>query len=163
METLRFRRWELRCDAAATRAAYEATEIGWAEYCGCVHCRNFHLARDSVYPAEVVGLLERLGIDRTKETEVYPYQEIDEASAWYAGHFHLVGEIASGPDFWTEQPGGGLRTNPEGVEVLTDEFRMGFTPRLTQVRRPFTSQGTLQLEWVAAVPWLLERRMPKRM
>ncbi len=162
METIRFRKWDLHADAAATRAAYAAAEIGWAEFCGCPHCRNFVLARETVYPPELVRLLADLGIDPKKESEVYPYRRIDDRSTYYAGWFHFVGSINAGPDYWAEDPEGGLCTNPEGSEFLGEEFRMGFTRRVTRVRRPFREEDVAQLEWVAPVPWLLERKMPFR-
>lgn len=160
METIRFRRWELRTDPDATRRAYAATEIGWAEYCGCVHCRNFRLARGVAYPPEVLDLFGSLGIDRERELEVLPYR-VDDASHYrYSGSFQFVGAIASGPDFWNERPGGGLVTNPDGFEDLGDGFVLGFTSRLTRRVKTFRAASLAQVEFVARVPWLLERRIP---
>jgi len=99
METLRSRKSELDVDREATRRAYLETEISWAKYCGCIHCKNFEAARASTYPVEMIDLLNRLGIDRTKELEVLPYRRIDAETYFYAGWFQFVGSMRSGPDY----------------------------------------------------------------
>jgi len=161
METLSFRRWTLAFDAEATRRAYEAVEIPWSEYCGCVHCRNFARARAAIFPDEALRLLRTLGVDPGKELEVLPYRREDETSLLYAGWFHFVGGLVAGPDYWMPRREGGLVTNPEGNEALTETFRMGFTTHLTRVYRSFRGQDLVQLEFLAKAPWLLERRMPR--
>ncbi len=162
LESFRFRKWDLEVDRQATRDAYAATEIGWAEYCGCVHCKNFLAARSGVYPPEMLALLDRLGIDPVKELEVVPFQKLDAETYFYAGWFQFVGSIRSGSDYWKAAPGGGLTNDPEGTEFLGEAFRMGFTSRLTRVPRPFRGRTTTQLEFGVAVPWIIPRRMPDR-
>ncbi len=162
MDTLRFRKWELEMDREATRQAYADTQIGWAEYCGCTHCKNFKAAREGVYPPEMLDLLDRLGIDRMKELEILPYRRIDMKTYFYAGWFHFVGSIRSGPDYWKPAPEGGLTNDPDGTEFLRESFRMGFTSRLTRVMKPFLKNPLVQLEFGTKVPWVLAKRMPDR-
>ena len=58
MEAAHFRRWELDVDREATRQAHADTEVFWAEYCGCTHCRNFKAARGGVCATEIRLLLD---------------------------------------------------------------------------------------------------------
>ena len=60
----------IRYDPDATAAIYATLRNGWAEDCGCVGCRNLLAQRDEVYPAAFKELLQRLGIDPNKESEV---------------------------------------------------------------------------------------------
>jgi hypothetical protein len=147
-------------DREATRSAYDATEIGWAEFCGCTHCKNYVAAREGAFPPEALDLLDHLGIDRTKELEVVPYRRVDEKTCFYVGWFQFVGSIRSGADYWRLNPEGGLLNDPSGTEFLGEDFRMGFTARLTRVTKPFRGEPLVQLEFGTALPWVIAKRMP---
>lgn len=161
MDAVRFRLWDLRVDVDATRRAYEEMALGWPEYCGCVHCRNFARARDRVYPQEALELFPKLGISAERECEVVPYQAVDATTYFYTGHFLFVGEVASGPDYWKPAAGGGLANDPEATAYLTDEFRMGFTARVERTPKAFRVKPLVQLEFGAKAPWVLPKRMPE--
>ncbi len=162
LETVRFRKWELSADAEATRAAYERIDIGWPEFCGCVHCKNFVLARPTAYPSEALELLARLGITASLEQEVVPIEPVGADTYFYTGSFPLVGSLVSGPDFWKPKPGGGLMNDRAATEFLSDAFRMGFTNHLTRTPKPFRGQKIVQLEFAVQVPWVIPKRMPDR-
>jgi len=70
MEEVKYKRWTLEVDVAATRSAYCLVERGGPEDCGCQNCLNFAAARENVYPQEVLTLFAKLGVDCTKEAEV---------------------------------------------------------------------------------------------
>src|SRR5438046_2583462 len=95
MEHIHFYRWRLACDSLATRQAYSQIEMGDPEACGCCYCRNFILARDQVYPNEVLDLLHELGVDSRREREVYHMCRLPNGLHYYGGWFHLVGSIES--------------------------------------------------------------------
>lgn len=162
MDTVRFRKWELAVDLQATRDAYAALEIGWPEYCGCVHCRNFQLARPQAYPPEALGLFERLGIASTREQEVVPVEPLGREAYFYTGSFPFVGRLVSGADFWKPKPDGGLMNDRSGTEYLTDTFRMGFTNHLARTPRPFRGKPIVQLEFGVQLPWVIPKKMPDR-
>ena len=162
IETVRFRKWELAADPAATRDAYKAIDIGWPEFCGCVHCRNFVTARSTVYPQEALDLMDRLGILPTLEQEVVPVEPLGGEAYFYTGSFAFVGSLTSGPDFWKPKSGGGLMNDREATEFLTEKFRMGFTTHLTRTLKPFRGKPVVQLEFAAEVPWIIPKRMPDR-
>lgn len=159
-ESIRFQKWEIAADPGATREAYAAIDIGWPEYCGCVHCRNFVTARPTVYPPEALELMGRLGITPTLEQEVVPVEPLGREAYFYTGSFPFVGTLTSGPDFWRPKPGGGLMNDREATAYLTDRFRMGFTTRLTRTPKPFRGKPVVQLEFAAEVPWVIPKRMP---
>ncbi len=160
LETIRFRKWEVSADPGATREAYAAIDIGWPEFCGCVHCRNFAQARPTVYPADALDVMTKLGITPALEQEIVPIEPIGGEAYFYTGSFAFVGRLTSGPDFWKPKPGGGLMNDREATEFLTDKFRMGFTTHLTRTAKPFRGKPVLQLEFAVDVPWVIPKRMP---
>jgi len=67
---------------------------GDADRCGCVHCRNFAAQRDTVYPHEFRTLLTLLGIDPSKEGEVYDkVGPFDVRLRPTGGWFYFVGQL----------------------------------------------------------------------
>src|SRR5579884_804080 len=70
VEVIEFGRWRLLCDPAATRQAVTRIPQRAPASCGCSDCQNF-LAVHNVYPAAVLDLLGRLGIESIREAEVY--------------------------------------------------------------------------------------------
>ena len=95
MEYVVFGRWQLETEREATRRAYAHLEAGGPERCGCAHCRNFAAARMEVYPVKVHRLFEDLGIDFTKEAEVYHMVRLRPGLHQYGGWFHCVGRVES--------------------------------------------------------------------
>jgi hypothetical protein len=63
----------VRYDRDATVAVYGTLERGGAEACGCSFRKNFSMQRSLVSPASFRTLLEQLGIDASKEYEVFEY------------------------------------------------------------------------------------------
>lgn len=160
LETIHFRKWELTADPAATQEAYAAIDLGWPEFCGCVHCRNFAAARPATYPGKMLDLMGRLGITPALEQEVVPIEPIEGTAYFYTGSFLFVGRLTSGPDFWKPKPGGGLMNDRDATEFLTENFRMGFTTHLTRTPKSFRGKAILQLEFAAEVPWVIAKKMP---
>jgi hypothetical protein len=162
MESIRFRKWELSADPEATQEAYDAIEVGWPEFCGCVHCRNFERARPTVYPRDALELMQLLAITSAREQEVIPVEPLGDQAYFYTGSFSFVGTLVSGPDFWKPAPGGGLMNDRDATEFLDEKFRMGFTTHLTRTPKPFSGKPVVQLEFAAEVPWIIPKRMPDR-
>jgi hypothetical protein len=94
-----FGQWQYSVDRDATVAAYERVAHGDAVRCGCNGCRNFVAARSQVFPAEFLALLNSLGIDPTKEGEVYTEGRKAPGSHYYGGWFHFVGDLPITGDF----------------------------------------------------------------
>jgi hypothetical protein len=92
MEELRIVEQFLRFNRELTRQAYALMNHGGTERCGCSYCRNFAAQRGTVYPPSFQTLLERLGIDLSKEGEVYECGPVGEYRS-YGGWLYFIGEL----------------------------------------------------------------------
>lgn len=98
MDILNTGNCEIAYDAEATRRAHADMASGGAEKCECVPCKNFAAQKPVGYPTEFLSLLERLGIDRDREIEVYVFTDNDPEGLDYCGWFYFVGSVlADGP------------------------------------------------------------------
>jgi hypothetical protein len=152
MESIRFGRWQLSCDPESTRKAYAAVSMGGPEECGCQPCLNFAAARDQIYVPELVTLLEKLGISRSREVEIYHMARLESGRHLYGGWFHFVGSIVSGADAAKQIA---EKTWQPDLEEAGEYFSLGFSSRLELVREPFAGLSLVQLEFTAKVPWVL--------
>jgi hypothetical protein len=113
-ETFELGPWTVEVDSEATRQAYAAAGgVGAADTCPCAWCRNFSVARERVFPAEFLALLDRLGVDSHCEDEVSHYGPAGDESWWgdykqsqgawqtwnslYLGSFHAIGRVSPPP------------------------------------------------------------------
>ena len=127
----------LECDPERTRAAYAALP---AIACACLYCRNY-VAACARLPASMRALLESLGIDPTKEAEVYELGALPDGRRLYGGFYHLAGRLLQGA--------GGQAPRPIG-----EEFSAYFRRDLHLVPPGFP-RPTLQLEFSGPIPWVL--------
>ena len=81
-------------DQELTRRTYSAIERGGADICTCSYCRNYAAQRMAAYPEAFLGLLEQLGIDPTKEDEVYETY-FENGLTHYGGWFSYQASYAS--------------------------------------------------------------------
>jgi hypothetical protein len=134
-------------DRDATTLAYSQGGKGGADTCNCSGCRNFRLARAKVFPAEFIALLDQLGIDPSKDGEVYHNGQMAPGRHDYAGWFHFVGELTETGDF----------TPITLAEGFTVYLCPASAPRLASLER----LPVVQLEFhVVSVPWLLDEPEP---
>jgi hypothetical protein len=92
--------WTVRAYSEATRRCYERIEESGSDLCGCANCKNFVLVRDRAYPPEVLIVLDSLGVDFRKESEVHYYGRTTAGLHTYRGWFYVVGSIEDGPESW---------------------------------------------------------------
>jgi hypothetical protein len=59
----------------------------------CTSCQSFLAQRDSAYPESFRQLLDQLGINPSKEREVYEIGPAAEGKSTYGGWFYFVGEM----------------------------------------------------------------------
>jgi hypothetical protein len=85
-------------DPETTSAIYARLRTGWAENCGCAGCRNLLAQRDDIYPSAFRELLQRLGIDPTKEAEAVADGPLGNGLHHYGGWFFFVGEMVTAGD-----------------------------------------------------------------
>jgi hypothetical protein len=158
MEAIHFGRWELAADPEATRKAYAGILKGGADECPCEPCKNFIAVRLRVYPAEVLDLLDKLGISFSRETEVYHMARLRSGKHLYGGWFHFVGSILSGADAAKQVADNVWRPDLENV---TEDFSLGFSSRIELLRKPFEGKPIVQVEFTANVPWVISSPEPK--
>lgn len=130
-------------DRDATIRAYAQAEHGGSDTCSCAGCRNFRLARETVFPAEFLALLDQLGIDPRKEAEAYHNAQLAPNRHDYGGWYHFVGTL------------------DEAGEFVSVTFGDNFSAYICRADAPrlISLKGlpAVQLEFHAdAVPWLLD-------
>jgi hypothetical protein len=94
-----FGEWRFTADREATIAAYSRAAQGDATRCKCSGCKNFIAVRDKALPEEFRTFLESLGVDPTKEAEVYHEGSVSSDSHYYGGWYHFVGNLENDGDF----------------------------------------------------------------
>lgn len=139
----RFGQWKFTADREATAKAYAAAPMGRSETCDCSGCRNFRMARSQMFPAGFLGLLDDLGIDPQKASEIVHYGRLEDGLHYYGGWYHFVGHLEETGDF------------------APVEFGPGFNAFMLRARAPrlstFRGSEVVQLEFdCKVVPWLLD-------
>jgi hypothetical protein len=130
-------------DTPTTRKAYADIRAGGADTCTCAMCRNWVAIRDRVLPSEFRDLLDRLGIDYTKDGEVVHYSRRDDGLHYYDGWYHGIGVMLSEPT--TEM------AIIDGVEIVID-WSNGTDLFFEQLRGyPF-----VRVSFSGFFPWVLE-------
>jgi hypothetical protein len=134
-----------------TREAYARIDCGGAESCGCEACFNFATARHLVYNAEVLELLEWLGIDPLLEAEARHDSCLEAGRHAYTTCFYLVGEISSGPA--TTVANRGRRLAPS-LESAGEGIRVGFSADACEAPEAFLGLPVVRLEVSVVAPWV---------
>jgi hypothetical protein len=159
VDLVTYKKWAFRVDREATLQAYSAVAKGGPDECGCLYCRNFVAARELVYPGEFRALLERLGIDYRKESEVWEVSPDKSRIRFYSGLFHFIGAIASGDRHEPPCRVTLRQTNTtltDGSEPIGDSFAFVFSNRRDLVRAPFKGHNLVQMDFFVEVPWVLD-------
>ena len=120
MQTVEYEKWVLEVDRPATQAIYSDIPESGAVDCGCDDCLRFDEMRSILYPASVLEVLDRLGVDPGKEVEVMSFGPDEDGRDIWNWWLLFVGRIKSGPDAAAQQ--GCLN-----YESVTDNFMIGFT------------------------------------
>jgi hypothetical protein len=145
---LQFGEWEFTCDREATAQAHALAPAGGSDTCTCVWCRNFVLVRDRVYPERFVTLLASLGIDPTKDGEVYHNGEIQPGGHFYGGWFHFVGSLNKTGDF--------------PMVAMAQGFKVWLCQKSAPPLATLREMPRVQLEFLAEnVPWVLDEPSPR--
>jgi len=134
-------------DREATVAIYEKIDRSWAEACGCPSCKNFLSQRDRVYPPSFLKLLDQLGIDPKKESEIFEHIILADYRRnklhAYDGWLNFVGEYVSG---------GAVFCSPDA-----EQFEFSFVTRLPGLGG-FRDRPSIAIEFETPLRW----RIPER-
>jgi len=141
MEELRLGDQVIRYNREATAEAYRQVESGCSDHCSCNQCRNFSKQKDTVYPTEFLHLLQQLGIDPTKDSDVRVSGSVDEGGCPYGGWFYLVGDVVE--KGWS-------------VAQVAKGFQCFFRECGTLSASPaWREHDLLALEFMITIAWLL--------
>jgi hypothetical protein len=145
MVRITFASWVLECDPEATRGVLAALPAGGPEECGCLYCRNFVLARATVYGPRFRALLAALGVPPDRESEVYENGPgARPGYRLYGGWFNAVGRVIAGPE-GAELAG---KAADPGLEV-------GIVPAKALVPDALAGREVLEIGFHVQVPWLV--------
>ena len=75
--------WVIEHNPDVTRRCY--AQIPWGDDCDCGACRNLDALGPSAFPASVLEIFERLGIDWHKPAEVYHCGRLENGLHNYEG------------------------------------------------------------------------------
>jgi hypothetical protein len=159
MDTVAFGRWTVAGDAESTRRDSALVSQGSPEACGCKECRNFAEQRGQVYPPPVLELFAALGIDSTREAEIYHMAAGAQYKHLYGGWFHSMGSVQEGRD--------AARQVAENIwkpdlEPVSESFSLGFTSKNHLAPKPFEGLRLVRVEFTVELPWVLETSAPER-
>ncbi|MDB6011513.1 MAG: hypothetical protein JWL65_3763 [Gammaproteobacteria bacterium] len=142
-----FGSWQYTCDRQATADAYSRASCGSSSRCACDGCRNFVAARGEVFPKEFLSLLDVLGVDPTKDGEVYRNGQLSPGKHHYGGWFHFVGTLDVTGDFPSMRFG--------------DDFSAWLCHDSAPSLAELDGLPLVQLEFAgSAVPWVLDEPEP---
>jgi hypothetical protein len=150
LETVKFGSWVAQVDPEANRTAYSHIAQGAAEECSCPECRNFIAARGKglVYPADVVGLFGRMGVDADRESEVYGMDAgaNRDGLCVYGGWFNVVGRLLGDDVAVPREVSPRIQLYPSSGAALPDPA--------------FGDVEMFRIEFVIALPWVLDEPNP---
>jgi hypothetical protein len=146
-EILRIGDQLIRFDREQTLEAYKRIDQSWADECKCVLCRNFIAQRETAFPASFLVLLNRLGIDSSKEGEVFGCYPMPSGNRRYDGWFFFSGTLLEV---------GERRVSRDGV----DYFVIGPGRMPSPHPRDAFGANPLALDFTLEIPWILLNENP---
>ena len=157
MRTLEVGPWVLEYDRDATKTAYAQIDKCGPEECGCTHCQNFMKLREKIYPKKVLEIFDLLGIDYTKENEVYHTHKTKPGWHSYGGWLHFIGSIIKIIE-------NRIPLDSQGNEtylIVEKHFEWSFRERRDEASSYFDENPLVQIDFSAEVPWVLEDEEPE--
>lgn len=133
--------WVLDIDVERTKATYTQITQGGCQTCGCAYCRNFLAALPTSFPRQILEFFVNIGIDSSKDAEVYGYGEVSSGILQYGGEYYLWGKVIQEPAQETRLP---------------NEFIISFIQPTPLVQKEFDSEGALCLNFTGHIHWVLD-------
>ncbi|MFA0790755.1 hypothetical protein ACCI51_09380 [Microbulbifer echini] len=98
--TIPVHEWKLSINLKATREIQNQSGNP-AFDCNCQSCMDWRSSFKEFFPTELLGQLQRVGIDLEHPTDLYQYNETNDGSSLRIV-YHAVGKILEGPNQWTK-------------------------------------------------------------
>ena len=145
-----YKHWILAVDYNRTKEVYNQRKTGSAKSCNCIHCKNFSANRDRIFPEKFKKFLAQLGIDYTKEAEVYHMGETENNRHFYGGWFHVKGK--------TVNKNISIATNTDNTIVINKDFQFKI---IQNSSLSFFSKeehnNLIQIEFFAYSDWVVDK------
>jgi hypothetical protein len=137
IELLELNGFVVAYDAGATKDLYALIRQGDSERCTCAPCVSYIQQREQAYPDEFIALLQRLGVDWRRDSEVHYKGKAPGGLELYGGCFHFVGQIRQTAN----------QAVPIGANLTID-----FDTSLNDVPPEFADKPVVQLNFEVGVP-----------
>ena len=149
----------LDIDVDKTRAYYDATPFD--RLSPCDGFRNYEKAMD-LMPQWVISFFAQLGIEAKKPCEVFARHTNMDNSVACDGWYHVCGKMISGESAIVSVNPEVAYLDVEKTFAVADDFRAYFQEKCYFLPEDFPLPA-LQLEIIANIPWVLEKRNPYSM
>lgn len=151
MDIIKIGKHVIEIDLNRTRMAYANIDFE-NNRCDCEGCNNYCEYADK-FEDELKSFFKQLGIDDMKSyAELLMYYKDEEKNiGYYNGWFHVYGKILEGPDMWDD-----YLPRQERLDKVTDNFNIGFSKTLSQVKKGFKEDACIQIEFFAKIPWIID-------
>jgi hypothetical protein len=152
-----YKNWIFEVDFERTKEIYEKIETGSPEGCVCNECKNFIANREKIYPIEIKNLLNELGIDYKKESEIYHNCKLENGKHFYGGWYHFKGKIVEGKDCKINLPNGGSTFD---TIPINEDFQIGFMKgSASSFFDKEESKNLIQIEFFANSDWVIDKKL----
>lgn len=154
MTTVTSKDWTLTVDRESTQLTYASVVNGSAEDCKCDDCKNYVACCAMAFPGEVILLLDQLGIDYRKESEVWRMSKDEDGNHLYNGIFHFKGSFEGKDCFITADGRNGTFSMTDIVESFSIGFRIA--NQLTYFK---DKENLVQVEFETKIPWIIDKKL----
>jgi hypothetical protein len=152
MDSVRFERWNLDINIAATRRAYKGLTAGGADICACDGCRNFALQRERIFPDALRNFFDRSGIDYRREIEVAHICKLANGKHSYLGWFYCVGTIVSS----VSANNSAILYNRAQYVRIDEDFIIALQPHASCKVGAFKDMSVIEIDFYVDIPWTLD-------
>lgn len=164
MESIEFHPWLLHYDYDATKTAYNNIKEGDAVRCGCANCKNYISTRDSAFPDSIKDLLLKIGIDYSKEFEVYHNCRLSSGRHDYGGIFHFIGKstLLENIDIDADNCSTLLTDNSDAKALeINDSFSVSMiNVENNYMHNAFAGKKIVEINFFIKAPWVITEKEP---
>ena len=144
-----YKSWEFEYDPEKTADLYKSIEMPASLECGCDPCKNFALAKATIYPAEILNLFSKLGIEMEKEVYLVHTARKQPGLHYYSGAHVCFGRILVGNPISQKQT---------LYERVNDTYSILIDQTVSLPSSPIFDRyksELFQLNFFVLVPWVL--------
>lgn len=155
MPVVKYKDWEFNVDFAATQSIYSTISESGAQTCTCTYCKNYIAQIDSIFPRDIIKLLPDLGIDYSKDFEVWHYAKLDNGLHQYGGSFHFIGSF-KGENCHVKIDD---NTYKLVLNEVVPNFSIGFSHPFSITQSFFNqydSQAIVEVNFEFLAPWVID-------